>query len=257
MAKERGGGPRDKTVAIHGAHPALAALTNPRRHIRAVYVTREAWSRLGSSLDDACTAAGIRPTPVQRETLHRHVPPHAAHQDIAVLADPLPAPGIDAILDRHDERAPLTLLALDQVTDPQNVGAALRAAAVFGAAAVITTKRNAPPESGALAKAASGGLDHVPWVRETNLARTLDTLREADIFTAGLAGDGETALPTVPGGRTAIVLGAEGAGLRRLTRERVDALARIPAPGPMPDLNVATAAAVALYEIGPRRAAWS
>ncbi len=136
------------------------------------------------------------------------------------------------------------------MTDPQNVGAVLRAAAAFGAAAVVTTKANAPAESGALAKAASGALEHVPYLQIPNLARALAELQDAGFFCLGLAGEAEATLAIAAGAeRLAVVLGAEGAGLRRLTRERCDALVRLPTRGPIADLNVAAAAAVALYEL--------
>ena len=156
----------------------------------------------------------------------------------------------DFVLNREPYRRAQILVALDQVTDPQNVGAVFRSAAAFGAVGVLLQARHAPPETGALARAASGGLEHVPRVEATNLARTLDRLRDAGWWVLGLAeeaadhiGDWE------PASRVVLVLGAEGTGLRRLTRERCDQLVRLPTAPAMPSLNVSNAAAVALYAL--------
>ena len=171
-----------------------------------------------------------------------------AHQGVALLADPLATPSLQHALER-----PGPLLVLDQVTDPRNVGAILRSAAAFGVAAVITQDRNAPEETGSLAKAASGALETIPLLRAVNIARTLIALKAAGIWTVGLDTGGVTLSgPGLHERRVALVLGAEGEGLRRLTRETCDEIAGLRMPGKMESLNVSAAASVALYELTRR-----
>lgn len=262
-------------IWLYGAHAVRAALANPRRRCRRLLATAEAAKRLGPALQVAAeTRAGAEPAPavetVARERIEQLLPEGAVHQGLALLAEPLAQPGIadlpalaaaagapgapggPAVV---PGRRPVVVV-LDQVTDPQNVGAVLRSAAAFGAAAVITTRRHAPPESGALAKAASGALEHVPYLQVGNLARTLEALKSAGFWTLGLAGEAARSLAEAdPGGPLVLVLGAEGAGLRRLTREACDVVARLPTRGPVAALNVSNAAAVALYEVLGRREA--
>ena len=172
------------------------------------------------------------------------------HQGIALLADPLADVALADICGGIAPDGRATLLVLDQVTDPRNVGAALRAAAAFGARAVVLTERNAPPTSGTLAKAAAGALETVPLIRAKNLARALGELEKHNFWRLGLDGSADMALGDADtSGRIALVLGAEGAGLRRLTREACDLLVRIPTTGAMQSLNVSAAAAVALYAL--------
>jgi 23S rRNA (guanosine2251-2'-O)-methyltransferase len=174
------------------------------------------------------------------------VPHDAPHQGVVIEVEPLEDTWLDGILSDAGERA--VLLVLDQVTDPHNVGAILRSAAAFGAVGIVTQDRHSPPESGALAKAASGALERVPWARVVNLARALEEIGEAGFWRIGLAGDAETNLKDALGPpRVALVLGAEGPGLRPNTREHCDALARLPISDAIESLNVSNAAAVALY----------
>lgn len=234
---------------IYGVHPVLHAARNSARDIRRFLLTAEASARHGAEL------AGARPdvplVAAERADLDSLLPPGAVHQGVAAECEPLAEPTLDAVV--AEAGADAVVVALDQVTDPQNVGAVLRVAAAFGAAAVILTERNAPPASGAMAKAAAGALEHVPLVREVNLARTLRALQDAGFWCVGLAGEaGRTLAEHAPTGRIALVLGAEGAGLRRLSRETCDALVRIPMADAVESLNVATAAAVSLYELRRR-----
>jgi 23S rRNA (guanosine2251-2'-O)-methyltransferase len=178
--------------------------------------------------------------------LGRLVPGDSPHQGVVIEVEPLEEVWLDEILGSEADRA--ALLVLDQVTDPHNVGAILRSAAAFGAIGIVTQDRHSPPESGALAKAASGALETMPWVRTVNLARALEEIAEAGFWRIGLTGDAETDLKDALGSpRVALVLGAEGPGLRPNTREHCDALARLPITSAVESLNVSNAAAVALY----------
>lgn len=185
------------------------------------------------------------PEQVERGRLDHLLGRDIAHQGVALLADPLATPSLQHVLER-----PGPLLVLDQVSDPRNVGAILRSAAAFGVAAVITQDRNAPEETGSLAKAASGALETIPLLRAVNIARTLIALKAAGIWTVGLDTGGVTLSGlSLHDRRVALVLGAEGEGLRRLTRETCDEIAGLHMPGKMESLNVSAAASVALYEL--------
>lgn len=231
---------------IYGLHATAAVLANPRRQIRRLVATPDGVERLRRE------SPGVTPEIVDRQTLERILPPGAVHQGVAVEAERLEPPGLAEILSGAADAA--IVVVLDQVTDPHNVGAVLRSAAAFGARAVLQTEHSAPGATGALAKAASGALEHVPLLSVTNLARAIDTLKSAGFWCVGLDGSAEHALAEVaPSGRTALVLGAEGKGLRRLTREHCDLLARLPTRPPIATLNVSNAAAVALYELARPR----
>jgi len=230
------------TVWLYGLHAVAAALANPGRRLRRLLLTEEAEATLAERLPQPWP---VPPERVDRGRLDHLLGQDLAHQGVALLADPLAPPGLQHTLER-----PGPLIVLDQVTDPRNVGAILRSAAAFGAAAVITQDRNAPEETGALAKAASGALETVPLLRAVNIARTLIALKAADIWCVGLdTGGGPLAGAALAGRRVALVLGAEGTGLRRLTRETCDEIAGLAMPGTMESLNVSVAAAVALYEL--------
>lgn len=234
----------DLPVWLYGSHACLAALRNPHRSFRRLLLTRETREELQDQLP-----ANSQPEIVERTRLESLLPPGAVHQGIALLADPLEDGGIEALREELPEGRDIVLL-LDHVTDPRNVGAILRSAAAFGARAVVVTDRHAPEATGALAKAASGALEAVPLVRVTNLARALDQLAEYGYWRVGLEMETEKTLAEAVRDirRTALVLGAEDEGLRRLTREKCDFLARLPMTGAVESLNVSAAAAVALYE---------
>ena len=222
-----------------GKHAVAAALDNPERRVVKAWATREAAGFMQFPKDVPVTLADVADR-------GRLVPRDAPHQGIVIEAEPLEDVWLDDILTGAGERA--TLLVLDQVTDPHNVGAILRSAAAFGALGIVTQDRHSPPESGALAKAASGALETVRWARVVNLARALEDIAAAGFWRIGLAGDAELEIKDALGpARVALVLGAEGPGLRPNTREHCDALAKLPITSAIESLNVSNAAAVALY----------
>src|SRR4051794_2843640 len=224
---------------LWGKHAVAAALDNPARKILRAWTTREAAELLQFPRDVAVTLA-------EAPDLGRMVPNDAPHQGVVVEVEALDDVWLDGLL--SDAPEPAILLVLDQVTDPHNVGAILRSAAAFGAIGIVTQDRHSPPESGVIAKAASGALERVPWVRVVNLARALEEIGEAGFWRIGLAAAAEPDLKDALGPpRVALVLGAEGAGLRPNTREHCDALARLPITDAAESLNVSNAAAVALY----------
>lgn len=227
-----------ETVLLYGWHTVISALENPRRRIRNLKVTDNALRRLA--------AAGIRlpvePERVRPDEIAARLGPDAVHQGLLAEADPLAAPEIETLAPDG------IVLALDQITDPHNVGAILRSAAAFAVRAVVTTARHSPEATGVLAKSASGALEHVPIVTVQNLARALTALRERGFRIIGLDSGGERELAEASlGAPLALVLGAEGKGLRQSTRANCDIVARLDLPGAIKSLNVSNAAALALY----------
>lgn len=240
---------------IYGRHAALAAAANPSRRVLRMLALAESAPVLAKA---ANRSGAPRPAVeiVDRAVLSAALPEGAVHQGFAIAVTPLPVPALDDLLAPLPATADALVVVLDQASDPRNVGAVLRSAAAFSAAAVVVQDRHAPVESGALAKAASGALETVPVVRVVNISRALRALTEAGFLCLGLDSAAEQpitgqALPN----RIALVIGAEGAGLRRLTRECCERLARIPiAPG-VESLNVSVAAAIALFAVRSQEAA--
>ncbi len=225
-------------VWLYGRHAVAAALANPRRR------------RLRFLAESAAAAGFARHAPeiVDREALRRVLPDGAVHQGLALLVEPLADAGIDAMLAAADARRRAAVIVLDRVQDPRNAGAVLRSAAALGALGLVVPGRGAPPETGALARAASGALERVPVVRAVNLARALAAMKVRGFWCVGFDAGAETALsPAALPDRCALVLGAEGKGLRRLTAETCDLVLRIPTASGAASLNVAAAAAIALY----------
>ncbi len=233
-------------LRLFGVHAVAAALANPARRTHRLLLDSDSAQELLARLTPA---EGALPpmSRLSRRELTALVPEGAVHQGVVLEADPLPGHALE------DLRGPGCVVALDQVTDPHNVGAILRSAAAFGALGVLITDRHAPAETGTLARAASGGLDLVPLVRVANLVRALESLKSDGFWIYGLADEAGEALGSVavPESRV-LVLGAEGPGLRRLTREACDGLVCLPTDPRMPSLNVSNAAAVALYALRPR-----
>jgi 23S rRNA (guanosine2251-2'-O)-methyltransferase len=228
------------TIWLYGVHAVTAALANPARTRHRLVATEDGAERLA--------ATGERPEIVERRALEELLPSGAVHQGLALQTTALPPPAIEDIADQGRAAARAAVIVLDQVSDPRNVGAVVRSAAVFGALGVVIPDRHSPPSGAVLAKSASGGLESVPLVRVTNLARALVTLKESGFWCVGLDSAAGTMLDraALPD-HTAFVLGAEGAGLRRLTREKCDFICAIPGVGAVASLNVSCAATIALY----------
>ncbi|MEM6476721.1 MAG: 23S rRNA (guanosine(2251)-2'-O)-methyltransferase RlmB [Pseudomonadota bacterium] len=232
-------------VRLWGRHPVEAALKNPVRQHHKLWATREGIESLDGELPP-----DFRVEYADVTDLARLVAKDAPHQGLVLECEPLNGPFLDEIA-QGDPAAPVVVL--DQVTDPHNVGAILRSAAAFGAACIVTQDRHAPPEGGVLAKSASGALETVPWVRVVNLARALDELADAGYWRIGLAGEAEATLgEALPSGPVALVLGAEGDGMRYNITQHCDALARLPISSDIESLNVSNAAAIALYAAATR-----
>jgi 23S rRNA (guanosine2251-2'-O)-methyltransferase len=225
-------------VILYGWHSVTLALTNPKRKIRKLLVTENAARRLA---EDNITPR-VTPEIVRPDQIAAQLPADAVHQGLLAEADHLPTPDIDTL----DPQG--IVLVLDQITDPHNVGAILRSAAAFAVKAIVTTARHSPEVTGVLAKSASGALEFVPFVTVPNLARALNELKERGFMTVGLDSEGSKNLSAVDMKEPlALVLGAEGKGLRQLTRETCDVVARLDMPGEIKSLNVSNAAVLALY----------
>jgi 23S rRNA (guanosine2251-2'-O)-methyltransferase len=240
--RDRDGG-SDGPVILYGWHTVAAALANPERQIRKLFLTENAARCLTEeNIDTRVTPEIVRPNAIDAR-----LGPDAVHQGLLAEADPLPSPDIDTLPERG------IVLVLDQITDPHNVGAILRSAAAFAVKAIVTTARHSPEATGVLAKSASGALEIVPLVTVQNLARALNELNDRGFMTVGLDSEGAEDLGAVALREPlALVVGAEGKGLRQLTRETCSVVARLDMPGEIKSLNVSNAAVLALY-IGASR----
>ena len=240
--RDRGEG-SDGPVILYGWHTVVAALANPERRIQRLLLTENAAKRLA----DENIALQMTPEIVRPALIDQRLGPDAVHQGLLAEAEPLPSPDIDTLPQQG------VVLVLDQITDPHNVGAILRSAAAFAVKAVITTARHSPEATGVLAKSASGALELVPMVTVPNLARALTEMNDQGFLTVGLDSQGSESLDAVTLRHPlALVLGAEGKGLRQLTRDTCSVVARLDMPGEIKSLNVSNAAVLALY-IGTSR----
>jgi 23S rRNA (guanosine2251-2'-O)-methyltransferase len=239
-SRRRGPGDPASPNTIYGLHAVEAALGNPNRVINRLFATENAARRLSPAIE----ARGIAPELLETRALDDLIGGEARHQGIAVETEPLAQPDLVDLTDSG------LVVVLDQVTDPQNVGAVLRSSAAFGASAIVTTERRSPPITGVLAKAASGALEHVAIVKVPNLASGLRELGQMGFFRIGLEASSDDNLEDqVFSGPTALVFGAEGKGLRRLTGENCDMLCRLRTAGKLASLNVSNAAAIALHTV--------
>lgn len=232
-----------RPVILYGWHPVLEALRNGDREIRRFLATENSARRLA----EEAGAARVAPQIVRPDEISRILEPDAVHQGLYVEAEPLPSPELD-------ELGPdAVVLALDQITDPHNVGAIVRTAAAFAVDAILTTARHSPAATGVLAKSASGGLEHVPFLVVRNLSDALLSLADRGFQRVGLDSSGTVPLEDVPVRAPLVVaLGAEGKGLRQRTRDCCDVVARLEMPGAIKSLNVSNAAAIALYSVTGR-----
>ena len=235
--RERAG---EDVAVLYGWHPVVEALRNEQRQVRRLLATENSARRL----QEAVPNLSIQPELVRPDEISRLVEPDAVHQGLYLEADPLPAPTLDTL------PATALVLALDQITDPHNVGAIVRTAAAFKVDAIVTTARHSPSATGVLAKSASGGLEHVPFVIVRNLAEALIALGERGFQRVGLDSEGDTPLDAIEVRRPLVVaLGAEGKGLRQRTKEVCDVVARLDMPGAIKSLNVSNATAITLYAL--------
>ncbi|WP_379549821.1 23S rRNA (guanosine(2251)-2'-O)-methyltransferase RlmB [Qipengyuania sp. DGS5-3] len=232
-------------VRLWGRHAVEAALKNPDRQHFKLSATREGVASLDGELPE-----GFPVVYADVADLGRLVAKDAPHQGLVLECAPLENIFLDEVLSAEPNRP---LLVLDQVTDPHNVGAILRSASAFNAAAIVTQDRHSPPEGGVIGKSASGALETVPWVRVVNLARALEDMAEAGYWRIGLAGEAkDTLAQALPAGPVALVLGAEGPGMRQNIGGHCDALAKLPISSAIESLNVSNAAAIALYAVATR-----
>jgi 23S rRNA (guanosine2251-2'-O)-methyltransferase len=229
------------TTILYGWHPVAEALRNGNRTIRRLLATENSARRLSEELG---APLPIEPEIVRPDEINRLLEPDAVHQGLYAEADPLPSPSVDTLSGKR------VVLALDQITDPHNVGAIVRTAAAFDVEAIITTARHSPAATGVLAKSASGGLEHVPFMIVRNLGDTLTALGERGFQRIGLDSTGDASLDevqiTLP---VVLVLGSEGKGLRKRTRECCDVIGRLDMPGAIKSLNVSNATAISLYAV--------
>jgi len=251
---------------IYGVHAALAAVANPVRDCLRIVLSETASRELENRVAEAIkkvaskkiagkNGAGLPAVErMERQELESLLFPGAVHQGLAVLAASLGETALEDLIGECADQSDAAVVVLDQATDPRNIGAVMRSAAAFGAAAVVVQDRNAPAITGAICKAASGAVERVPFIRVVNLARAIAMLKEAGFWAAGLAPEaGRTLAEADLSGRVALILGAEGGGLRRLTRDTCDELLKVPLARGTDSLNLSNAAAVALYELARRR----
>ncbi|MGE0252108.1 MAG: 23S rRNA (guanosine(2251)-2'-O)-methyltransferase RlmB [Dongiaceae bacterium] len=233
----------DHDYWLYGKHAVLAALQNPERKLRRLVLTEETRNEID------LPAAALKPEILDRRAMDELLP-GAVHQGIAAKVQALPRAAIEDILEKTADKPNALVLVLDQVTDPHNVGAIIRSAAAFNADAVILQDRHSPPLSAAMAKAASGGLEVVPLLHVVNINRAIEQLKEANFWAVGMDGEAPQTLAEAQlSGKLVLILGAEGEGMRRLTREACDLIVKLPISSQMESLNVSNAAAIALYEL--------
>lgn len=236
------------TLWLYGVHAVAAALNNPKRRKHRLVCT----PKMAESIEIPSEIKNTGPflEKLDRVDIDQICGEDAVHQGLALLVSPLEDQHVEDLIERTNEVSTSTVLVLDQASDPRNIGAVMRSARAFGADAIILQDRNSPPETATMAKAASGALETIPLIRVTNLARALWALKDAGFWVSGLDGYAETSIDNANiSEKSVIVLGAEGTGLRRLTRETCDQTVKIPINTDAESLNLSNAAAVALYAL--------
>ena len=236
-----------QALVLYGRHAVLAALKNPARHIEKILCTKE-------NATEILQITSFTPQIVERKEIDKLLPADAVHQGFALFCSRLPNVSLEEIIEQAQNKTSCHVLILDQVTDPQNIGAIIRSAVAFETLALIVQDKNSPLENGAMDKAAAGMIEHLPIARVTNLSRAIEKLKEAGFWTIGMDGYAKTTLDKLDSsGKTAIIMGSEGKGMRRLVEENCDISVRLPISPLTESLNVATAAAITLYEINKKR----
>lgn len=236
-------------VILYGRHPVLAVIANPARRINKILCTKDNFDELKEACLKHQINVGLINT-VDKKEIDRILPREAVHQCFAIYTQELDEYSLEDICILADEKPRCHVLVLDQVTDPQNIGAIIRSCVAFDTLALILQDRNSPSESGAMAKAAAGTIEHLPICRVTNLSRAVQQLKTAGFWTIGMDGYATTYIDSIDkSGKIAIIMGSEGKGMRRLVEESCDAMVKLPISEKVESLNVSTAAAIALYEI--------
>ncbi len=231
-------------LILYGRHAVLAAIKNPRRKISKLLCTKENFEEIKK------INSQINIQIVERKEIDKLLPTDSVHQGFAAICSELPAISIEDIINTANELENCHVLILDQVTDPQNIGAIIRSAVAFNTLALIIQDKNSPQETGSMAKASAGMIEHLPIIRVTNLSRAIKQLKDAGFWTIGMDGYAKTTISELKkGGKNAIIMGSEGKGMRRLVEENCDITIRLPMNEKVESLNVATAAAIVLYEI--------
>lgn len=230
-------------LIIYGRHAVFTALKNPKRQVSKILCTKETAQEIQEHFS-------ILPQIVDRKEIDKKLPPEAVHQGFALFCSRLPTYNIEDIINMAKEKDRCHILILDKVTDPQNIGAIIRSAVAFNTLALIVQDKNSPFESGAMVKASAGMIEHLPIARVTNLSRAIEQLKKAGFWTVGMDGYANNTIDQLDKtGKTAIIMGSEGKGMRRLVEENCDISVKLPISPLTESLNVATAAAIALYEI--------
>jgi len=252
MAKAKNNSPKSNALYLYGRHPVSAAILNENRQITALYATAENAAELKSLCQQAHRNISLIKI-LERKELEKMLSPDAVHQGFVAQVKELDGYSLEEICHLAQEKENCHVLILDQVTDPQNIGAIIRSCVAFDTLALIVQDKNSPSESGAMAKASAGMIEHLPVVRVANLARAIENLKKSGFWVIGMDGYAQTTIDKLDkSGKTAIIMGSEGKGMRRLIEESCDSTVRLPISEKVESLNVATAAAITLYELNKR-----